>query len=237
MIVSIARELGAGGGTVGEALADALSATLLDERAIIERLSDRHGLSPDYLRRTVERPPTLGESLIADLARASAMVPFNTEWRMPDHPIIDRVRALVFECAENGHVVVIGHGGASMLGWRPAGVPILAILLQARRDWRIDQLARRYAISQAEAQRRIARSDDARSRYLRHYTISCSTPSGSVWIWRSTSRRGRRARSPTTCRSRAPACSRTTKSIHKRDTVAPKPYKGAIRSSVGSHSC
>jgi cytidylate kinase len=169
MIVSISRELGAGGGSVGEALARALDATLLDERAIIERLADRHGMSPDYLTRTCERPPTFGESLMSDLARASAMLPFNTEWRMPDDPIIDRVRALVYECAESGHVVVIGHGGVSLLGWRPAGIPVLAILLQAGTQWRISQLARRYAIDRQEAQQRVARTDDARKRYLRHY--------------------------------------------------------------------
>jgi cytidylate kinase len=169
MIVSIARELGAGGGTVGEALAASLGATLLDERAIIERLADRHGLSSEYLHRTCERPPTLGESLVADLARASAMLPFNTEWRMPDDPIIDRVRSLVFECAADGHVVVIGHGGVSMLGWRPAGVRVLAILLQAGRAWRIEQLTRRYVMDRGEAQRRVERTDEARKRYLRHY--------------------------------------------------------------------
>jgi cytidylate kinase len=169
MIVSIARELGAGGGTVGEALAQALGATLLDERTIIEQLADRHGICPKFLTRTSERPPTFGESLIADLARASAMLPFNTEWRMPDDPIIDRVRALVYESAESGHVVVIGHGGVSMLGWRPAGISVLAILLQASTDWRVAQLARRYGIERDDAQRRVERTDEARKRYQRHY--------------------------------------------------------------------
>jgi cytidylate kinase len=169
MIVSISRELGAGGGTIGEAIAASLGATLLDERSIIERLAERHGMSTKFLGATVERPPTLGESLIADLARASAMLPFNTEWRMPDDPIIERVRAIVYECAEDGHVVVIGHGGVSLLGWRPAGVQVLAILLQAGNDWRVGQLSRRYAIDRQEAQRRIARTDAARKRYLRHY--------------------------------------------------------------------
>jgi cytidylate kinase len=169
VIVSISRELGAGGGSVGEVLAREFGATLLDERAIIERLADRHGMSADYLARTCERPPTFGESVIADLARASAMLPFNTEWRMPDDPIIERVRSLVFECAERGHVVVIGHGGVSLLGWRPAGVRVLAILLQAGTAWRVEQLARRCSIDLAEAQRRIARTDEARKRYLRHY--------------------------------------------------------------------
>lgn len=169
MIVMISRELGAGGGTVGEALAADLGATLLDERSIIEKLSQRHGLSADYLARTVERPPTLGESLIADLARASAMLPFNTEWRMPDDPIIDRVRSLVHESAQASHVVVIGHGGVSLLGWRPGDVPVFAMLLQAGTSWRVSQLARRCAIDAKEAQRRIARSDEARKRFQQHY--------------------------------------------------------------------
>lgn len=169
MIVSISRELGAGGGTLGEALAREFGATLLDERAIIERLSERHGISADYLARTSERPPTFGESLISDLARASAMLPFNTEWRMPDAPVVDRVRELVYDCAADGDVVVIGHGGVSLLGWRPAGVSVLAILLQAGNDWKVAQLARRYGIERDEAQRRITRTDEARKRYLRHY--------------------------------------------------------------------
>ena len=169
MIVSISRELGAGGGTIGEAIAASLGATLLDERAIIGRLAQRHGMSAEFLGATVERPPSLGESLIADLARASAMLPFNTEWRMPDDPIIERVRAIVYDCADDGHVVVIGHGGVSLLGWRPAGVRVLAILLQAGNDWRVGQLSRRCDIDREEARRRIARTDEARKRYLRHY--------------------------------------------------------------------
>jgi cytidylate kinase len=169
MIVSISRELGAGGGTVGEAIARRLEATLLDERSIIAKLADRHGMSADYLSRSIERPPTLGESLIADLARASAMLHFNTEWRMPEAPLIDAVRSLVYESAETGHVVVIGHGGVSLLGWRPNGVRVLAILLQASAKWRVDQLARRFNISHAEAQRRIECTDAARRRYQQHY--------------------------------------------------------------------
>ena len=169
VIVTISRELGAGGGTVGEALAAELGAVLFDERSIIAKISERHGLSADYLARTIERPPTIGERLIADLARASAMIAYNTEWRMPDEPIIDRVRALVFEAARAGHVVVIGHGGPSLLGWRPAGVCVLAILLQAGATWRVNQLARRFAIDAAEAQRRITRTDEARKRFQQHY--------------------------------------------------------------------
>jgi cytidylate kinase len=169
VIVSIARELGAGGRTVGEALASALGAPLLDERSFVDILSARHGLAPDFVAERIERPPSAGDRLIADLAAATAMLPIPAASYNSDEFIIDTVRETVIERARAGDVVVIGHGGASMLGWRPAGIPVLAMLLRAGRGWRIEQLARRYAIERDEARRRIERTDDARVRYQRHY--------------------------------------------------------------------
>jgi len=169
VIVSISRELGAGGGTLGEALARELDAKLLDERWFIAQLADRYQFSSDFLSRTLEQPPKFGESLIATLARATAMMPGALVLKMPDERVIDAARALVCEQAQQGHVVVLGHGGVSMLGWRPTGIPVLAILLQARRAWRIAQLARRYGIDADEAARRIHTTDEARVRYQQHY--------------------------------------------------------------------
>jgi cytidylate kinase len=169
MIVSISRELGSGGGTLGEALARSLDARLLDERFFIEQLTARFAYSADYLNRTLEQPPKFGESLIATLARATAMVPGAAGLQMPDEQIIDAVRTMVLEAAAGGHVVVIGHGGVSLLGWRPTNIPVLSILLQAGREWRIDQLSRRIGIDREEATRRIKRTDEARVRYQQHY--------------------------------------------------------------------
>jgi cytidylate kinase len=169
VIVSVSRELGAGGGTVAEALASELNAQLLDERWFIAQLSDRYQFSSEFLSKTLEQPPRFGESLIATLARATAMMPGALVLRMPDEQVIDAARALVLEQAQMGHVVVLGHGGVSMLGWRPTGIPVLAILLQARREWRIAQLARRFGIEHEEAARRIRVTDEARVRYQQHY--------------------------------------------------------------------
>jgi cytidylate kinase len=169
VIVSISRELGAGGGTVGDALARELGATLLDERWFIAQLSERHRFSPEFLTRTLEQPPRFGESLIAGLARATAMLPGAVVLQMPDERVIDAARGLVLEQARHGDVVVLGHGGVSMLGWRPAGIPVLAILLQAGRAWRVAQLARRFGIEREEAARRIRATDEARVRYQQHY--------------------------------------------------------------------
>jgi cytidylate kinase len=169
MIVSIARELGAGGRTVGDAVASALGASLLDERSFIELLADRSGLPRDYVAQRIERPPNAGERLMAEVAAASAMLPIPLFQDRDEDQLVDSVRDVVLDHANRGHVVVIGHGGVSMLGWRPNGVRVLAVLLRASRGWRVGQLARRYGIARDEAQRRIARTDEARARYVKHY--------------------------------------------------------------------
>lgn len=170
MIVSIARELGAGGLTVGGAVASAIGATLLDERSILEELARRQGVSQAFLAERLERPPSAGARFVADLAAATAMFAMPTTWyQADDAAIVDGVRDLIVELARQGHVVVIGHGGVSMLGWRPAGIPVFALLLRAGRAWRVEQLARRFSIDHAEAHRRMQRIDEARERYQRHY--------------------------------------------------------------------
>ncbi|HEX3551340.1 MAG TPA: cytidylate kinase-like family protein [Candidatus Elarobacter sp.] len=169
MIVSISRELGAGGRTVGEAVAGALGAALLDERSIIEQLAKRSGLPREHVAERLERPPNAGERLIADLAAATAMLPIPTFAYQGDDALVEVVRELVLDEARRGDVVVIGHGGVSMLGWRPAGTAVFAMLLRAGRTWRIAQLARRYGIDADEARRRIDRTDDARVRFHKHY--------------------------------------------------------------------
>jgi cytidylate kinase len=168
MIVSVARELGAGGGTLGEALSKDIGAPLLDERWFLQQLTARYQFSTEFVARKLERPPNFGESFIATLARSTVMAPGASSLQMPDEQIIEAVRELVCEQAQRGHVVVIGHG-TTMLGWRPAGTRLLAIMLQAGREWRIDQLARRMGVSRSDAARHVATTDKARIRYQQHY--------------------------------------------------------------------
>jgi cytidylate kinase len=169
VIVSISRELGAGGGTVGEAVAAGLGAKLLDERAMLAELGERLRFSLDALEQSVERPPTLGETLIANLARSAAMMEGTEVYQTREEEIIDTVHQIVLDHAQNGDVVVIGHGGVSLLGWRPANSTILSILLKAGEEWRIEQLARRFSIDVEEARRRIKRTDEARVAYQKHF--------------------------------------------------------------------
>ena len=168
MIVSISRELGAGGLTVGEAVAAALGARLLDERAVITSLSERLGLTEEYVADIVERPRKLTEGLLIDLAVEAAMFGYAPPYRPTDRELITAARKLVLDAAREGHVVVIGQGGVGLLRSVDRAEKLL-ILLHASRNWRIDEVALRFGIDATEARRRVDRVDKARALYLERY--------------------------------------------------------------------
>lgn len=168
MIVSIQRELGAGGLSVGEAIASELGATLLDERTIIEQLAQRGGFSAEYLQRIDERPPTFANSFMSDLARATALVQA-MEWRSTEHAVLDEIRTLVIEALERGHVVLIGHGGCMLLSGIHPREEMFSIFLHAGKAWRIEQVQQRFGWSHEEASERVRRTDELRRKYLQHF--------------------------------------------------------------------
>lgn len=168
MIVSIARELGAGGLTVGEALAAELDALLFNEASIVTALAGRGGYSAEFLAKIDECPPSFTTTFMADLARATALVQA-MEWRSAEREVLDEIRALVLEAAERGNVILIGHGGCKLLGEDAKEHHLFSILLYAGRQWRIDQVASRFAIDRGGAAERVRRTDDLRRRFEQHF--------------------------------------------------------------------
>jgi cytidylate kinase len=168
MIVAVNRELGAGGLSVGEALAREFSATLLDERTLIAKLAERGGFSAEYLERIDERPPSLATSFMSDIARATVLVQA-MEFQSSEDAVLDEVRAVVLELAQRGNVVLIGHGGAKLMTDRIGRGELFSLLLHARRGWRVGQVMRRFSIGHKEADERVRHTDELRLRYLKHF--------------------------------------------------------------------
>jgi cytidylate kinase len=168
MIVAISRELGAGGLSVGEAIAAEIGASLLDERTLIAELAARGGFSAEYLRRVDEAPPSLASTFIQDIARATALV-YAMDVRSTEHAVHDEIRSIVLERAAAGNVVLIGHGGAALLVPHVGRKEIFSLLLHASRSWRIGQVMERYAVGRSEAEQRVRQTDELRRRYVQHF--------------------------------------------------------------------
>jgi cytidylate kinase len=168
MIVAISRELGAGGLSVGEAIAAEIGASLLDERTLIAELADRGGFSAEYLRRVDEAPPSLASTFMQDIARATALV-HAMDIRSTENAVHDEILSIVLERAATGSVVLIGHGGASLLVPHVGRKDIFSLLLHASRSWRIGQVMERFGIGRTEAEQRVRQTDELRRRYVQHF--------------------------------------------------------------------
>ncbi|HEY5425083.1 MAG TPA: cytidylate kinase-like family protein [Candidatus Tumulicola sp.] len=168
MIVAVNRELGAGGLSVGEALAAEFGATLLDERALIAELAQRGGFSAEYLARVDERPPSLASAFMEDLAKATLLVAA-MELRTNERAVLDEVRDVVLHHARAGDVVLIGHGGAKLMETSVPRRDLFSILLHARRAWRVERVMYRFRLGRKAAEDRVRRIDELRRRYIRHF--------------------------------------------------------------------
>ena len=165
MIVTISRQLGSGGLFIGKAIAEVIGAEFLDERTLVNRSAKRLAMPEEYLESIDERPKTISESLLSDLARASGII-VPVKVNAPDAELFDTVREIVAEASQHGHVVVIGHGGPSLVAPFSKKCPTFHILVHANFAWRVARISERFHLNSDDAKKRILQTDPARERYV-----------------------------------------------------------------------
>ena len=175
-VVTISRQFGALGLPVGRRLAERLDAEFLD-RAIVAQVAVRSGIPESQLESYDERLPSIWQRIASALGGGAPDVgaPPSVEDMPPALSIHDRLvkltRAVVEEAAAGGNAVILGRGGAFILGRKPG---VLNVQLVASLDDRArNLLARVEDAPGAEkldepALRALCKSiDNARAEYIR----------------------------------------------------------------------
>ena len=176
-VITISRQFGAAGVPVGKKLAERFDAELLD-RAIVAQVAVRSGIPEDELESYDERMPTFWQRVTAALASGSPepqMAPLPYEEQLPASSIQERLiaitRLVIEEAAQRGNAVIIGRGGAWILGKRP---DVLNVQLHASLDARVHYLLSRVeevppdARPEEKSLRELCKSvDAARADYIR----------------------------------------------------------------------
>ncbi|MDP8904981.1 MAG: cytidylate kinase-like family protein [Chloroflexota bacterium] len=146
-VITISRQFGAAGVPIGRALADRFRAEFLD-RAIVGQVALRSGIPESELESYDERLPSLWHRLASALASGSpeiAMPPLPHD-QLPSMSMHDRLvtitRVVIEEAAARGNAVILGRGGAFILGRRTG---VLNVQLHAAMDARV-----RYLLSRVE---------------------------------------------------------------------------------------
>src|SRR5215218_4876756 len=163
-VITISRQFGAAGVPVARALAERCDAELLD-RAIVAQVAVRSGVPEADLEIYDERLPSFWQRVTAALASSSLEPQIPTleyseqlQATSMHERLVAVTRAVIEEAAERGNAVIIGRGGAFILGRRPG---TFHVQLHASIDARV-----RYLISRVEEIPRDARPDEKSLREL-----------------------------------------------------------------------
>ena len=174
-VITIGRQFGAGGATVGRMLADRLKADFLDSR-IIDEVARRLQLPKEEVEAEDEQPGSLLARLLVALGSASTepLIPAETTaWTPPNaDPTFDTRKAVlqitqhvIQEAARSGNVVIVGRGGAYLLRDLPGA---LHVFLRAPDAVRVKAVKDRlHVTSDEEAKRRLKQTEENWTAYIR----------------------------------------------------------------------
>jgi len=174
-VITVGRQFGAGGATVGRTLAERLHADFLDSN-IIDEVARRLQLPKEEVEAEDEHPGSLLARLLVALGSASSeplIPPEATAWTPPNAaPTFDTRKAVltitqhvIQEAARGGNVVIVGRGGAYILR-DFAGA--LHVFLRASEAARVKTIMQRFNIaSEDEAKRRLKQTDENWTSYIR----------------------------------------------------------------------
>lgn len=172
-VITINRELGSGGRTIGEKLAQRLNVPFFD-KAIVQGLKEKYELTTEE----IERLKGQKHNWWADFKRSLKIMPsyaapqiISSKDAIPDFLITDDIFQTETEIlkgiADDESCVIAGRSGFFVFRNHPNH---LSILIQASLEYRISRLVEKRGISREEAQSIIKEVDTGRENYVKKYT-------------------------------------------------------------------
>ncbi len=162
-IITISREFGSGGRSIGKAVAEKLNIPYYD-KALIKEVSEETGLSPEYIENAGEYAP--GKSLLSFLPAlttnnkyANSMSAADFLWCMQSKVILD--------LAAKGSCVIVGRCADYILKDDPDAIHVF---IHAPTAYKADRIVRLYGESEKKPEERLAEKDKKRSVHYKHFT-------------------------------------------------------------------
>lgn len=173
-VITVGRQIGAGGRTVGRMLASKLNADFLDSK-LIDEVAERLELPKEEVEAEDEQPGSLLSRLLLALGAANTepiIPPEASAWNPPNaDPVFDTRSAVlqltqqvIKEAARSTNVVIVGRGGAYILRDHPGA---LHVFLRADQATRVKTIMEREKKTEEEARRRIKQTDENWTAYIK----------------------------------------------------------------------
>ena len=169
-VITISREVGSGGRTVGRKLAEKLGVRFLDKQ-LIQKLVDMFGLSEGEIEMIKGKKQNWWEDLFSRISPE-----FGSEMFIPrgleEPPVItsDEIFAcekqVILSMAEENSCVIAGRSGFFILKDHPNK---LDVFIRASRQNRIERVMHRQELTENEAEKVIDYVDKARENYIQKF--------------------------------------------------------------------
>lgn len=170
-VITLSREVGSGGHTVGRLLAERLKVHYYDKQ-IIEGLIERFNLTPEEIERIKGRKSNWFNDLITHIVvppRPEMFIghsPADVEMVVTPDGIFECERKLLLSLAEEASCVIAGRSGFFILEDHPNKFDIF---ITASREHRIKRVMSRQNLSREEAEKVIDKVDATRENFTKRY--------------------------------------------------------------------
>ena len=162
-IITISREFGSGGRTIGHMVADALGIPFYDKE-LVDQISLESGFAPKFVEEHGEHSP--GKSLFS-YAFAPQSVPGLMNCMSTADFLWNIQCSVILQLAEQGPCVIVGRNADYILKDRP---DCLHVYIHADMDYRADRIVRLYGESEKTPVARLQEKDKRRRVNYQHYT-------------------------------------------------------------------
>ena len=162
-IITISREFGSGGHTVGQQVAEALGIPFYDKE-LVEKVALESGFAPRFVEEHGEHSP--GTSLFS-YAFSSQGVPGAMNGMSVADFLWNVQCSVILQLAEQGPCVIVGRNADYILKDRP---DCLHVFIHADKDVRAQRIVRLYGESEKTPQARLNEKDKRRKVNYQHYT-------------------------------------------------------------------
>jgi len=147
-VLTISRQLGSLGTEIAQAVSEKLNYEYLDREKIGEALADL-GLPSLEINRLDEKKPSFWGS-----------------WQTQREKFLHLLRAVIYDFASKGNVVIVGRGGQVLLKDLPG---VLHLRIVASFDLRVKRLSEQRWVDESQAHRVLHRSDRDSAGFLRSF--------------------------------------------------------------------
>lgn len=167
LIITISRQLGAGGAYIGQQVARKLNIHYADHE-IIRKAAEKLSVKEEDIEKRDEKTQPFWETLLSSSGYAPEFyVPINIKYAPTDAEMYDAETKIMRKLAENIDAVLIGRGGFHVFKDRPK---TLRVFLYASKKYRIDRVMTEHNLNEKEALHAIDESDSARAKYIEAFT-------------------------------------------------------------------